>query len=296
MNWVSKNKFPVAIFAILLTCGSILGFLSYSSWNRYSATLESFQQQSARLLQLQGLNPYPNAENLAKYKEQQEILNKSVDNLRSTLVAMQVPMTLVKPEEFQDRLRVIVSMAVAEADKQKVTIADRSKFYLGFGEFQFAPPKAEDASLLAVHLKAAESLVKILFVSCIDELRDFKVGSDRDRSQAKPASGTKLELSPKAASVLSRTPFEMSFLCDPSALRRVLNAISSTNEQFFVIRDVFVENTNDKGPSRMDASASTASVVSGENSQAPVPMKFVVGTEKIKVLLKLELVQFPKES
>lgn len=294
MNWVRENKFMASVAAVLCGGGALLCFLIYHSWARYSEALESHQRQSASLAQLKGMVPYPDAENLAKFKEQQELLLKNISGLKSELLAMQVPVESLKPEEFQDRLRASVSAIVAKADAQKIAIADKPKFYLGFGQFQVAPPKAEETGSLAVQLKAIERLMELLIESRVEELSELKIGHLENKPQSKPViPGAKAV---PVQSALVKSEFEVGFLCDPAAMRRVVNAISGVKEQLLVIRDVRVENTSDKGPSRAEQFPSAAPNTGGSGDTESASMKFIVGTEKLKVWLKIELVQFAKES
>ena len=79
----------------------------------------------------------------------------------------------------------------------------------------------------------------------------------------------------------------------------MFNQITSAKEQFYVIRTLQVKNQDDKGPKRGGPPelAVSAAVVprgsSGGRAKAPEEgIIFIVGTERLNVAAKVEIVKF----
>lgn len=306
MNWILQNRFLTGLIAFFLVGTGAFAFLILGSWNRFREVAETYQDQKAKIQQLQGMVPYPDNENLTAYKQQQQLLEERLASLHDKLSKMQLSSEKlqeenVKPEQFQDQLRAAVSSLLSKSEENKVSIPDKSKFYLGFGQYQAAPPKPRKVPGLLIELKSMEWLANLLISSRVEEIGEMKIDSNEEEAQPKHAL---LKGGRQAPSASTKRVMEIGFTSDPAALRAVLNAITNSTEQFLILRDVRVQSTQEKGPSRQDGAIvqenQGAAVpgfgmpsVSG-TSEAPL-FKFVVGNEKIKVLLKVEIFELPKE-
>jgi hypothetical protein len=103
--------------------------------------------------------------------------------------------------------------------------------------------------------------------------------------------------------LIEQRTVEFAISASPTAGRRVINQISADNEQFFIIRAIYVKNQKDKGPAR-ETAAGTAAAIPLPIPVAPAgarpapaatpagPLNFIVGTEHIDLSARVELVNF----
>jgi hypothetical protein len=80
----------------------------------------------------------------------------------------------------------------------------------------------------------------------------------------------------------------------PGAARRVLNQVSTTEQQFYIIRTLHVLNEKDKGPPR-DAAAAGAMPTPSAPAPGAAPasaLQFIVGNERIETSARVEMVRF----
>jgi hypothetical protein len=95
--------------------------------------------------------------------------------------------------------------------------------------------------------------------------------------------------------LIERNVVEITFKAPPGAARRVLNEITSSTGQFFIIRTLYVHNEKDKGPPReRGASPTPPSAAAGNRGQpaAASALNFIVGTEHIEVSATVEMLRF----
>ena len=88
---------------------------------------------------------------------------------------------------------------------------------------------------------------------------------------------------------------DITFKAAPGAARRVLNEITSSTGQFFIIRMLYVHNEKDKGPPReRGASPTPPPAAAGKPGQpaAASALNFIVGTEHIEVTATVEMLRF----
>jgi hypothetical protein len=104
---------------------------------------------------------------------------------------------------------------------------------------------------------------------------------------ATPAAGTKM---------LERGILDVTFDSTPSAARKILNQLASSNQQFYITRTVHIKNEKDKGPAReLPAAGASATPVAAATPGKPVPgaaLSFIVGNEHIETSARIELVRF----
>src|SRR5205823_7292806 len=84
--------------------------------------------------------------------------------------------------------------------------------------------------------------------------------------------------------LIERNVVEVTFKAAPGAARKVVNEITSSTGQFFIIRTLYVHNEKDKGPPR-ERTAVPAPAVSPHPSpgqQAAGALNFIVGNEHIE--------------
>ncbi len=86
---------------------------------------------------------------------------------------------------------------------------------------------------------------------------------------------------------------ETTFVSTPAAARKVINQIAAANQQFCIVRILYVRNEKLKGPPRevREEPATVSSTPAVKSSPAHV-LDFIVGNERIETTAKIEIVRF----
>jgi hypothetical protein len=209
------------------------------------------------------------------------------------------------PNEFQTRLRQAIIHTAENARNNRVKLP--ANFFLGFDEFVSSLPSSEDAPALGQELSEVQLLLNTIIEARVDAITAFhRVSHPGTATGASPAPAatprTPSKPSPGPKTIEQRT-VEFAISASPAAGRRVINQISADNEQFFIIRAIYVKNQKDKGPPRETAAGTGAAiplpnpVVPAGASPAPAatpagPLNFIVGNEHIDLSARVELVNF----
>lgn len=302
MNWFRENRF-LGMFAIVVgvcTLGALLFLWSAkSSWDEADAR---FTNTSNELRRLEGLAPYPSAENLRKMKAHTENYSAALAKLKEELKLRVVPVPELKPNEFQSRLRVAMNAVADKARASKTRLPE--KFFLGFDEFASALPNETAAPLLGQELVQVEWLLNTMLDAHVEAITAFRRNPKSDESGPAPLPTATPSVAPKApgaaatpAKLLERNVVEATFLSTPGAARRAINQIAGANQLFCIIRVLHVRNEKDKGPPR-EAAAETATAVptpvpaTGAKPTPATALNFIVGNEKVETTARIEIVRF----
>jgi len=94
--------------------------------------------------------------------------------------------------------------------------------------------------------------------------------------------------------LIERNLVEVTFRAAPGAARKVLNEITDSTGQFFIIRTLYVHNEKDKGPPRERAGAPVpAPNPQASPGQSPAgALNFIVGNEHVEVSATVEMLRF----
>ncbi len=321
MNWIQKNKFLTG-YLIVLVVGLIgLGYFLYVNWNQSAAVSDQYAHQVAELQRLETLPAYPNRDNLEKLKAQSAAFETQVQALRDKVAAMQFPLESVTPAEFQERLHKAEVDLGQTAQQNGVEIG--SKFYFGFDVYNDHLSTVEQAPLLARQLQAIQFVISDLVASKVTALTGIKRQSLPEESEASTRGGGRggsvanRGRGAREAGAATRSRFQVQFTTDQAAFRKVLNDISGSNKQFFVVRSVAVTNEKQTGPEHTDLPQSTptptpepspspsvaanSQTTSATNSQAAngqpaEQIKPILGTEKLNVTLLVEIIDFASDA
>jgi len=94
---------------------------------------------------------------------------------------------------------------------------------------------------------------------------------------------------------VEKYPFDLKFTASQPVFQKVLNDFAASNQQFFITRTLLVENSNPK-PVAKDTAAPTPAVSGTDTSTTPDNttgrLTFLVGTEKINVAMRIDIVAF----
>jgi len=306
MNWVRENKFLSGFIAILVVAAGVLGYLLFTAWGTYSDASDAYQTASTQLHQLENLSPYPDQNNLTKYKAELDDLKDATHNLAVNLSGMVLPVKEITPSAFQIQLRDTAAAIAEKAAKTGVKIP--ANFALDFDQYQQQPPPAAAAGPLGRQLVALNMAVNILLDSHVDEITSLgrtrlaeETGGPLHPAQHPGMPGA----APGAAADLVQTSgIDIQFTSDQTALLSVLNRFASSDKQFFITRTLMVENSNPKpiskaidtgagGPGGQPGGAQpgdAGAAATGGTDQGF--LQFIVGTEKVNVAMRVDMVTF----
>lgn len=322
MDWIRENKFLAGLFGVLLVGAAFLGFLLYSAKARHAEVHDQYTQQASELRRLQTLPLYPDESNLKKLQEQKKQLEESAVKLQAQLNTMEYPVQPMTPEQFQDKLRASVSAAVEKSKKSGTKLLGDQKFYLGFDTYQATRPRSEAAPLLGRQLQAIETVVNLVLDARADAITALartplpEEGTGAAASPAPTPRGGAAAGKQTAAPLVSKNAFDIGITIERDQYRRLLNAIASSKNQFYILRTLLVANRSPKGPPRVEPGTETAVTPQPEAAATPPPegeaateeplpspapggtspgggsLKFLVGTEKLDAVLRIDIVDF----
>src|SRR6478736_9396858 len=305
MNWFRENPFWSAFVAI--AGGALLVAAGLLWWTKgsYEDAMAKYRESAAEQTRLESGNPYPSAANVGKMKTYLENYKASLDKLKAELKTRMLTEAPLAPNEFQMRLRQAILRTAENARNNRVKLP--ANFFLGFDEFVSSLPSPEEAPALGQELSQVQLLLNTIIEARVDAITAFHrlshPGTAKGPSPAPaPTPRTPSKPSPGLKLIEQRT-VEFAISVSPSAGRRVLNQISADNEQFFIIRAIYVKNQKDKGPPRETAVGIGAAiplptpVAPAGASPAPEatpagPLNFIVGNEHIDLSARVELVNF----
>ena len=322
MDWVRNNKFLAGFLGVLIVAIGGVGFWLYSTQSTYNQVSQEYSTQVTELKRLENLNPYPEEANLQRFAEQKKEFAEAVTTLQENLAKMSAPTDRpLSPTDFQNRLREVVSEISGYASQNGVALPP--DFYLGFEIYRSALPDASAAAGLTTELGDVQMIVHSLINRKIDKITFIKRAPLPGETFA--AGPTPVPVPPgarpaqKGAELVVRHPIEISFSANPNAFRGVLADIT-TASRLFVTRALQIKNQVDKGPVRgQDATGvpggtgrptpgpapTPAPAPAGAPAAAPgaapadqplpekgpAPLRYVVGQEKLDVLMNIELLR-----
>jgi hypothetical protein len=301
MKWFQQNR---ALGTLLIGSGVCLLLavaLLYWRCSAWSAAKQTFDQATAEQTRLQHLDPFPNDANYRKLQGYLDRYKAALDKFKDELKSEMAPEQELAPNDFQSRLRQASLAAQERARTNSVKLPDN--FALGFDEFTRVMPGTAVTSLLGQELSQVQMLVNILLdakVDSITSLRRHPLAQEHGASPTPTPPARGRVVAAKAGStpvptLIERNVVDISFKAAPAATRRVLNEITSSAGQFFIIRTLYVRNEKDKGPPRERTAAPTPT----QNPQ-PSPgqspgaggLNFIVGNEHLEVTATIEMLRF----
>jgi hypothetical protein len=253
---------------------------------------------------LQTRIPYPDETNLAKYKDQQADFVDATHDLATNLAAMELPVEDLTPSAFQDRLRDTVAAVLADAAKAGVKLPDH--FYMDFDKYQTSPPSPEVAGQLGRQLAALKMAMEIAISEHVDSIAKLQrvplpqeggaaaggPGGNRFGGGGFGGGNRPVE---RSGGLVEKYPFDLEFVAAQPVFQKVLNDFAASSKQFFITRALLVENTNPKPISK--DSPTPAPVTSGTDASGTADataghLSFLVGTEKVDVAMRIDIVAF----
>jgi hypothetical protein len=283
MNWYRENRW-LGNFLIAFVAALLIGlWFVFHAKSAFADAMTEFNAAATERSRLEHLNPFPNEDNFRKTQAALENYGAELDKTREELKKRVVPQTPIAPNEFQSRLRQAILNTTERARANRVKLPEI--FFLGFDEFATTLPNTAAAPALGRELAEVELLTNILIDAHVDGITGLK------RVVAMEPAGP--ATAPKASapsSIVERAVVDISFAASPSVMRKVLNQIASSEQAFFVVRVVEVQNEQQKGPLR-EALGKTATATAASAASAGA-IKFIVGTEHVETTAKVELMRF----
>ena len=301
MKWFQQNRALGTLLVVSAICILLSAALLYWRWSVWSEAKQAFDQAKAERNRLQGLNPFPDDTNYRKLQGYLERYNTELDKFKDELKAEVAPDLPLAPNEFQSRLRQATLAAQERARTNNVKLPDN--FQLGFDEFARIMPSTAVAALLGQELSQVQMLINILLDAKVDSITSFRrhpLPEQRGASTTPiPSPGQRVATTAKPGGtpipkLIERNVVDVTFKAAPGAARKVLNEITNSTGQFFIIRTLYVHNEKDKGPSRERTGAPTPAP-SPEASPGQSPggaLNFIVGNEHIEVYATIEMLRF----
>jgi hypothetical protein len=168
--------------------------------------------------------------------------------------------------------------------------------------------------LLGQELSQVQMLINILLDAKVDSITSFRrrplpeehalsssstskptpsPPSARGQKVASPRTAAKPGGTP-APTLIERNVVDISFKAAPGAARRVLNEITSSAGQFFIIRTLYVHNEKDKGPPHERTAGPTPAPnpQAAPGQQGAGALNFIVGNEHVEVSATIEMLRF----
>jgi hypothetical protein len=306
MKWFQQNRaFATVLIAFAVSAVLALALL-YWRWSAWIEARQTFDQASTERNRLEQLDPFPNDANYRKLQGYAERYSDALGRFKDALKDEVAAAPPLAPNEFQSRLRQAVLAAFDRARLNNVKLPD--KFQLGFDEFTRVMPNTTVTPLLGQELSQIQMLINILLDAKVDSvtaLRRAPLAQEHGALPTPTPSPTRgraavaAKASTPAPTMIERNVVDISFKATPSAARKVINEISASTGQFFIVRTLYVHNEKDKGPTRERAAAATptpTALPSPEQQQgqpaAGPPLNFIVGNEHIEVSATIEMLRF----
>ena len=300
----------------------MVGGSGYFAFDSLTIETESVEAVSALSEKIEKFNKSPNPPTETYLKtliDQKTELNLKIEGLQTRARAVDIPTEDLSPEDFQKNLNQKAQSVAEKASKESIQIP--ADFYLDFNQYLQKLPSKELTPFMGRQLAAVGLLMDILLDSSPLELKSFErktpdkipddtlpeVATDSQSNpspQASTAAQSKIkagksEPPPPHKASLSAQTFDLVFTTRPERLRSFLNAVSSEEKAFFIVRNLRVSNSKQKGPSKnlepqagdTNGSAIETTALDPLNSTSTEPASpYIVGEEHIEVRASIDLV------
>ena len=306
MKWFQQNRALGTLLLVSGVCILLGAALLYWRWSIWSDAKQTFDQAATERTRLHHLDPFPHETNYRKLQGYLETYTAALDKFKEDLKNEVMPELPLAPNEFQSRLRQATLAAQDRARTNNVKLPE--KFQLGFDEFARTMPGTAVAPLLGQELSQIQLLINVLLDAKVDSITAFRrqpLPEERGGSMTPSptpslalgrtaAVGAKAGSTP-AATLIQRNVIDVTFKAAPAAARKVLNEITSSTGQFFIIRTLYVHNEKDKGPPRERAASPTPTPAAEASPGKPGiagGLNFIVGNEHVEVSATIEMLRF----
>lgn len=314
MDWIRENKPLAAILGVILAATLGLGYVLFDAWSGYTETKESYLGLGSQIAGLKSSRLAPTEENLKAKKALVDEYATLVNQLGGALVILQPPVQPIKDIEFQAKLKTKIAEARKAATLAKMNLP--ADFAFGFDDYTAGLPKsAEAAAELSSFLDAVDELVR-LFMKCgvesVDLLERSKLPQEMDQAASNAQRGVAA-----APAILEKRQISVILTLDQGPLQLLISRLANPSDMpfFTSLRLLRIENEKQDGPLRAEVRLPESSANPGGNSgaadataspdqakpaadeikppaPAPVDSVPVIGKERLKVRMEIDLVKF----
>jgi len=312
MDWIRENKSLAAILGVILAATLGLGYVLFDAWSGYSETKESYLGLGSQIAGLKSSRLAPTEENLKAKKALVDEYAAVVNQVGGALVILQPSVQPIKDIEFQAKLKTKIAEARKAAGLSKMNLP--ADFAFGFDDYTAGLPKsAEAAAELSSFLDAVDELVR-LFMKCgvasVDLLERSKLPQELDQAAQNAQRGVAVP------AVLEKRQISVILTLDQGPLQLLISRLANPSDMpfFTSLRLLRVENEKQEGPLRAEVKLPEAPANPGGDSgaavaatpdqakpasdelkpppPAPVDSVPVIGKERLKVRMEIDLVKF----
>lgn len=321
MSWIQQNKLPAAILGVSAAGAAGLGFLLFSAYQSYGERVDQFNTVNNSIATLKSAVLAPTPENLATKQGLVNEFTKASGDLSYVLKVMQdetLPKSITDTE-FQATLKTTIAESRKVAAQHGMGLP--AVYNLTFDRYTSELPKSNEmATELSGYLDAMNTIVN-LFAKCgvrnVDMLERSDLDSEKTIDPKKPAPKPQAKPGQQAAAAASqlvqRRQVRAMLTLDQAALQQLLSSLASPSEMkyFTVVRLIRIENERQLGPLRSEADAispgtpigpdgnplpvaptATEGKATGGTKPATPDAVAVLGNERLRVFLELDLVHF----
>lgn len=156
MNF-QENKFPIVLGVVTAVAAGGLIFWSMKSGSRYEAAKQDFDQADSKIRSLMSGPVDPTPDNLVGKKKAVENYEEAVAELQQAFDPLRRPeLVNVEPSAFTDEL--IAARGRLQKAFEEAGTEIPEAFFLGHGRFSDTPPLQKDTGVLMFELGAFEEL------------------------------------------------------------------------------------------------------------------------------------------
>jgi hypothetical protein len=315
MDWIRENKPLAAILGVTIAGSLALGYLVFDAWSQYTETKDGYLNMGSQVAGLQGARLAPTESNLKAKQALVDEYAAMVNQLGGALLYLQPPVQPIKDIEFQAKLKTkIAEMRKEAASRMQLP----GEFAFGFDDYTTGLPKsAAAAAELSSFLDAMDELVR-LFLKCgvesVDLLERSKLAIEQGQASTPPGSnpaGLQGQRQVQTApNIYEKRQISVILTLDQGPLQLLISRLANPSEMkfFTTLRLLRVENQNQDGPLRSDvklpdavpnpeggaaapAPAADSDVIKPP-PPAPVDAVPVIGEERLKVRMEIDLIKF----
>lgn len=315
MNF-QENKFPIVLGAVTAVAAGGLIFWGLKNGGRYNEAESSFQSAESEMLNLTREPIKPTDDNRRSKRSALRDYAGDVARLQERFDPYRRPQPPnVEPGAFVDALLAASERLDGQFGEHGVTTPD--PFFLGMGRYTTQQPGRGNTGLLNFALGAFEELFAKLAAAAPSELLNVSWGGLPDEGNG----------------IFRRHALEITFRGSEESLREFLGSLDDSEDYYYQVRVMRVQNVRDTAPNAGDARFQQAAaeveepddIFGGgfdfgetedeaeeepngeEGGEADAPaaepadsgeiLKQVLGSEEIQVFLKIDVLQFlePRE-
>lgn len=317
MSWIQQNKLPAAILGVSAAGAAGLGFMLFSAYSSYNSTLEQFDTVNNNLATLKSAVLAPTPENVALKQGLVKDFTDASGKLSLVLKTLQLENKPTTDTEFQAKLKAKIAESRKTAAGRGMALP--AVYNLAFDRYTGELPKSNEiATELSGYLDAVDEIVNAfgkVGVKQVEMIERSELDSEKAEPSKTGAGAAKKgppgrPATPAAPKLSERRQVRAILTLDQAALQMLMSNLASPSEMpyFTVVRLLRIENERQEGPLRSEMNAPTAD----PNAGAPVPVDpnaaapaapaavkpapvdsiAVLGNERLRVFLEIDLVYF----